>query len=678
MDPPASARPAAIWLRLAAPMVVGLGVLLTFVPAMEAQFVNWDDNYVIMQNPAYRGFSREHLRWMFTSLEFGHYQPLTWLSYALDDYLYRNNVWPLETFGYHATSVLLHAISAVLFYFVARTLLAAAFRQPEARTSAPFVCGGLIAAVLFSVHPLRAESVAWVSERRDVLAMVFYLATVAVYLGHARSGRRIWFALALVAYGLSLLAKASGVVLPLVLLVLDVYPLRRWPRRGAPEGLSEVDGSPLSAASRPLGARGGWRLLAGKAPFALMAAAAAVAALAAQRETGALHTLAEHDLVARLSQSCYGLMFYLGKTVAPWNLSPIYQMPPRHELVSAFLPRSAALVGVLTAAAVWARRRQPFWLAAWGIYVLTLLPVLGIAQSGPQWVADRYSYFSCLPWAVLAAAGPVWVYRRRLVSGVSRLWKPLTTMGMAALAAVLVRATFAQADVWQWSISLWAHAVEVSPNSSIAYANYADAIAEAAIAMGDRDRVRYSTFYYKKALELDPQDVIARSHRARVLALLGEDVDAELDYRRALTINPARDGLHLEFARFLMQRDRTMEAVYVLKEGARFHPGNIPMIFYLAEILATHPDDSVRSGAEAVRYATHVNNARRGLDAAAWAVLAAAYRESGRRDDAATAAGRGREVAARNADDRAVEHFDQFLQRLAEAPPVVERAESSP
>src|SRR5213594_3953589 len=203
------------WVRWLAPLLVALFTLAAFLPALQNQFVNWDDKDNFLDNPHYRGLGWTHLRWMWTT-HLGHYIPLTWMTLGLD-YL----IWGMNPTGYHLTNLLLHAANAVLVY----RLIVALVPGVGARAA-------LVGALGFAIHPLRVESVAWATERRDVLSGLFYLATVLGYLRFAeaqREGRpwRGWLAASVGCFLLSLLAKAWGITLPLVLLALDVYPLRR-------------------------------------------------------------------------------------------------------------------------------------------------------------------------------------------------------------------------------------------------------------------------------------------------------------------------------------------------------------------------------------------------------------------------------------------------------------------
>src|SRR6266566_1563356 len=348
---------AAAWM---VPAGIALVVIACFLPTLRNDFVLWDDDLNFTDNPSYRGLSWRQLRWMFTTVHGGHYQPLSWVTLGLD-----YTLWGMNPAGYHLTSVLLHAANAVLFYHVVLALLR------RAAVSGPALVlegAAAVGALFFAIHPLRVESVAWASERRDVLA---YL-RMAEEEGSGRARR--WYLVSLACFVLSLLSQAWGITLPVVLLALDVFPLRRAPR------------------------------LLEKAPYAALALGAAALAFVAQQHQPAMRTLAQHGALQRTAQAAYGLSFYLWKTVAPWRLSPAYLLEGRLDPAAPRYLLSFVAVAGITALLVFARRRWPSGLVAWACYAAIVSPVLGFVQTGPQIAADRYTYLACLPWAVLVAA----------------------------------------------------------------------------------------------------------------------------------------------------------------------------------------------------------------------------------------------------------------------------------
>src|SRR5881628_2746704 len=414
------------------PLVIAFSTFAAFLPALQNQFVSWDDAENFLDNPHYRGLGWTHLRWMWTT-HLGHYIPLTWMTLGLD-YL----LWGMNPVGYHLTNLLLHAANAVVFFFVVRRLLARVLPSPSEHGYALAVSSG-VAALVFAIHPLRVESVAWVTERRDVLSGLFYLVTILLYLRVCERGARGrgWYWLSVAVFVCALLSKSMVVNLHFVLLILDVYPLRRL-------------GGALGWWSEP--AR---RIYGEKIPFVLLAAAASAIAVMAQSSVHAAASLAQLSVPGRLAVAAYGLSFYLWNTVAPVNLSPLYELrPPVNPGTMPFI-LSYGLVLAITAIILALRRRVPGLPAVWLAYVVVLLPVLGIVQSGPQIAADRYTYLAGLGWAILAGAGLLSCWR---TSRTSKTGIP-TTLPIAGVATCLVvglgALTWNQVQVWHDSTRLW-------------------------------------------------------------------------------------------------------------------------------------------------------------------------------------------------------------------------------
>jgi tetratricopeptide (TPR) repeat protein len=427
------------WTRIALAAALVLLVFAAFSPALRADFVDWDDERNFVNNHAYRGLSPEHLAWMATTRHMGHYQPLSWLTLGIDHAL-----WGMDARGYHFTSLLLHALAAVVFCSVARRLLALGTRG-AAPHGLPLDLAATFAACLFAVHPLRCESVAWVTERRDVLSGLLLLLTLRWYLVRAAAegaAARRGYGLPLAFYGASLLAKAAGMVLPAVLLLLDRWPLERF-RREAPR-----------------------KLLLEKLPFlGLALASATLAVWAARFESATFSALADHGIAPRSVQAGYALTFYAARTIWPADLVPIRELPaPFRPSEPRWIgPALAAWVGTLLL--FLARRRSPAAWTAWLGYALLLAPFSGLAQAGPQLVADRYSYLACMPFAVLAAGGLlVWT------AGRPARRVPALQLG-AGLVLCLSIATWRQTWIWQDGETLWSATLERDPDNATAHQN---------------------------------------------------------------------------------------------------------------------------------------------------------------------------------------------------------------
>src|SRR5947199_7910091 len=344
--------PAKGWGSWLVPALIALVTFAAFLPALHNQFVNWDDDKNFLENPHYRGLGWTQLSWMWTT-HMGHYVALTRMTFGLD-YL----LWGMNPFAYHLTNLLLHAANAVVFFFITRRLLTRALPSPS-DGGHTLAVSAAFAGLVFAIHPLRVESVAWATERRDVLSGLFYLSAVLAYLRACdREERgRGWYWGAVALFAGALLSKSMAVNLPVVLMILDVYPLRRL-------------GGSIGWRSKP--AR---RIYVEKIPFVLLAAAASAIAVMAQSSVHAVASLAQLSVPGRVAISTYGLSFYLWKMVVPVNLSPVYELrPPVNPWATPFLLTYGAVLA-LTAIALALRRRVPGPPSPCVAYHLALLPV---------------------------------------------------------------------------------------------------------------------------------------------------------------------------------------------------------------------------------------------------------------------------------------------------------------
>ena len=511
-----------IWpLRWLMPVSVVALTVIFFLPVLHNGFVDWDDGKNLLENPFYRGLDWPQLSWMFNTFYMGHYQPLTWISLGLD-YL----LWGMNPVGYHLTSLFLHAVNALFFYLIALRLLSLVFPGAESNREFELRVAALFAALLFAIHPLRVESVAWVTERRDVLSGFFFLSSLLCYLKGAAAAkrnalRRLWMTAAVFVYVLSLLSKAAGVALPIVLLALDVYPLRR---------LGSETGGWFGPAVRKVW----WE----KIPFLLLAVVFGFIAFAAQREAQALLPLETYGVAARLGQALFGIAFYLWKTMLPVNLSPIYGLPGQLR-PSAWMPFvvSGIVVLAITIALVIVRRGWPALLAVWICYLALLAPVLGFFQAGPQIAADRYTYLSCLGWAALVG-GALFYFWQRWSRGreSGQIFVPPVLLA-GAIVIALGTLTWLQARVWHDSESLWRHAVSAYPDGPRAHNNLGNALVHGG-------KMAEAITHYKEAVRIDPDYKEAHHNLGLTLAERGKAAESIDEYREALRIDPRYKDAH--------------------------------------------------------------------------------------------------------------------------------------
>jgi tetratricopeptide (TPR) repeat protein len=522
------------------PFAVALPALLVFLPALRNDFINLDDPANFLLNLNYRGLGWTQLKWMWTTDVLGHYIPVTWMTLGLD-----YSIWGMDPLGYHLTNILWHTANAVVFYFLALALFRRAIPESSAETRARIPLAACFAALLFALHPLRVESVAWVTERRDVVSGLFYLLAILAYVRGfeppERPIRRWNYWACLACFALAALSKEITITLPVVLLILDVYPLRR------------------------LGGALGWRMGAPvrriwleKLPFLAISVAGAMRALYAAPPQNPYAALAGLDWWSRAAAAIYSLAFYIWKTLAPIALSPFYPLTP-HKIDpwAAPLELSASVVFSTTLASILLRRRFPALLAVWLAYLITLSPVLGIVDNGPQIVADRYSYLACLGWAILA--GAALLYWR---TG-GRAWPIPAAAALVILTLAVL--TWRQVPIWRDSETLWTHALAVEP-SFVAYENMGGLLM-------DRGDYLWAADYFRQAIAMKPAAASAHLGLGGAFLGLGQTGEAVREFEIVLRIGQSRDLAENGLASALALRGQLDEAIDHYREALKINPG---------------------------------------------------------------------------------------------------------
>lgn len=499
-------------MRRLAPLLVGLLAFVAFLPALHGQFLAWDDDVNLVTNEHYRGLGWPQVRWAFSNVRMGHYIPITWLSFSAN-----YAAGGMDPRGYHLVSQLVHAANAIAFYFVARRLLAAARDggRQAGRADPAVIWGGATAALVFAVHPLRVESVAWVTERRDVLSGFFFLTAVLAYLRAVEARDRPappWIAGSLALFAAGLLSKASIMALPAALVLLDVYPLRR----GAFT----------------------WRhLVVEKAGHWIVGGAGALGALVALEVSGLrITSYGVYGPAARIAMVAYSFWFYPAAWAWPVHLSPLYELPASVDpLAWRFLGPAVGVVA-LTVALWLLRRRWPAGLAAWVYSGLMILPVSGVVHSGFQLAHDRYSYLSGLGFALLGGGAVAWLLDAARARRVGRPVVAAAT-GVAVLALIaLGTGAWQQSRIWANSETLWRWGVEVDPRCAVCANNLA---------------------------------TVLLNRPARTPAEL---IEAEGLARRAVAVNPAYDSAYTTLGTILVARQDARGAEQVFREAMRLAP----------------------------------------------------------------------------------------------------------
>ena len=548
---------------------VALLTFIVYLPALRNEFVYWDDNLYIFENPPIRSLDASFFRWAFLDFHASNWHPLTWISHAVDYAL-----WGLNPLGHHLTSILLHAINTALVVLLALKLRETARIRSAPNTLPSFLNDRtvLIAAgttgLLFGLHPVHVESVAWVAERKDLLCALFFLLSIMAYVYYAVSqqsavygpqsegegtdevgGKNFFtnkqYLLSFVLFVFALMSKPMAVTLPVVLLILDWYPVKRI-----------------------RSFKTFWTATIEKTPFIVLSVVSSLLTILAQKAGGSLSSIDKIPLSIRVPVAAKSLMAYLGKMLMPQDLIPFYPYPKDASLFSFEYGTSIIMVIGITTACVMLAKKQKVWLSVWGYYVITLIPVLGIIQVGGQSMADRYTYLPSLgPFLIVGLCTAGIAEKVNDVKSKNLLRKVFSFAAGLLLITYLTYLTVEQTAVWRNSIGLWTYVIEKEPGRvPLAYNNrglvyyktgqfdkaaadfqeavtlrpsYLDAYSNLGMAYYQIGRMDRAIENFDKAISLEPAYYKAYNNRAMTLGKMGRLDDAIADYRRAIALNPS-------------------------------------------------------------------------------------------------------------------------------------------
>ena len=584
------------WFGLGICLFLAAATWLVFGQTRAFQFINFDDNeYVFKNAQVARGLTMEGIVWAFTHVYAANWHPLTWLSHMVDAQLYG-----LNPGGHHLTNVFLHAATAVLLFLVLRNMTGALWRSA-------FV------AIVFAIHPLRVESVAWVAERKDVLSGLFFVLTMGAYVRYVRQPSATRYGVVMLLFALGLMSKPMLVTLPVVLLALDYWPLNRL----VPTG----DGNRNLPNPR--------KLIFEKLPLLALAAASSLATLFAQKV--ALQPLATVSLMVRVGNALISCVVYLYQTFWPSCLAPLYPFAIDQVRPGKVLLALVVLAGL--SMAVFHFRRRRYLVTGWLWYLIMLAPVIGILQVGSQAHADRYTYlphiglYMLLTWA---AADLIERWRH------SRL-----ALGTLAIGVVMVLTLGArtQASYWQNSETLWRRALACTTRNSGAEQNLGQAVHE-------KGNAEEAIEHFQNALRIDPSQASVHSALGVALLEMGQAQQSLAYLERALEIDPNDADAHYNYGNTLLQLGRAREAVAQYRRALELNRDDVEAQNNLAWVLATCPDAAVRNGLQAVAIAERADSLTMRKSPVISATLAAAYAEAGRFADAVNAAERAFQLAS--------------------------------
>jgi len=494
------------------------------------QFINYDDNVYVTDNPPVQGgLTRTGLVWAFTTLHTGMWIPLTWLSFMVDSQLFG-----LHPGGYFLTNLLFHLANVLLLFgWLLRT------------TRAPG--RSFLVAALFALHPLHVESVAWATERKDVLSTCFWLLTMWAYVRYAERPRLGRYALILVCFSLGLMAKPMLVTLPFVLLLLDYWPLGRLSFNG-----------PAAAAASPKPDPGVTlkRLLWEKSPLLAIAALSSVVTFYAQKQ--GMFPLQVLPIPDRLANALVAYVGYLGQMFWPARLAVLYPLPG-HHLPIWQAPAAGLALAVLSLLALRQARRHPYLLVGWLWFLGTLLPVIGLVQVGAQAMADRYTYVPCIGLFIVVVWG---------MADLAARWRAprfLLPVGAAVVLSALMICTWVQVGYWRDSISLYEHTLQVTRGNPIIRNNLGIALAE----QGKTDQ---AIAHYDEALRLKPDYAEAHNNLGIALDAQGETDQAIAQYGEALRLKPDYADAHNSLGLALAAQGKMDQAIAHYDEALRLKP----------------------------------------------------------------------------------------------------------
>ena len=554
--------------KLLVSLVLCVLASLAWWPVTRCGFVSLDDSVYVTENvPVRAGLTLGGVAWAFGTTQSANWHPLTWLSHMLDAQLY-----DLRPTGHHLTNLLLHLASTLLLFLFLNQMTGAIWRSA-------LVSG------LFALHPLHVESVAWISERKDVLSAFFLMLTLWAYGGYATvqslkskvqsqeppSGytqhaarftfhvsrftphASSFYLLSLLFFALGLMSKPMLVTLPFVLLLLDYWPLGRM--QNAESRITFHASRFTHHVSRTCLLR----LFAEKVPFFALALAAGLLTVRAQHIGGAITSLEQLPLGSRLANVPVACLAYLGKTFWPANLCVFYP----YVAVPAWQVVTSVLVLVfLTVACLWQARSRPGLVVGWFWFCVMLLPVIGLVQVGWQALADRYTYLPLIGLFIMLAWGVADLGRRSII------WRVGATLGATVLLGGCLAATRLQLRHWQDSVTLFNHALEVTTGNWLAHNNLGTALA-------DQGEVDEGGEHFRAALQINPGYDDARSNFSRYLAERGKRDEAKAQLEALLRGSPNHARAHRNLGYVLLAEGNMAEGVAQYALARQLRPDDV-------------------------------------------------------------------------------------------------------
>jgi tetratricopeptide (TPR) repeat protein len=519
-------------------VLLALAVFAVFGQTLGYEFVNFDDGLYVYQNAVVmKGLTFQGVSYVFTHQMCDFYHPLTMMSLMLD-----NQVYGLHPIGYHLTNVLLHATTTVLLFLVLRQMMGARTDKSAgtARTQAGALWPSAFVAAVFAIHPLRAESVAWVTERKDVLSGLFFVLTLGAYVRYSRTSfSLVRYLTVIFLFALGLLSKPSLVTLPFLLLLLDYWPLGRM--------------QPAASRSR---FKVLFRPIIEKIPLFALSAASSVATILTQQHL--LATVGELPLLSRMGYAVVSYVVYLGQMFYPGNLAVLYPFTQKSLLLPEVV-LALTLVACISAGVLALQRRCPYLVVGWLWYLGMLVPMIGLVHVGTVARADRFTYLAqigvCImvAWAAWDLSVP-WRYGRRILG-----------VGALSVIVTLMSCAWKQTSYWRNSESLWTHTLACTVNNAAAYNGLGYAILQ-------KGSVDEAIIYFQKALQINPNYAEAQLNLGIALLQKGSVDEAIAHFQKVLQIDPNFAEGHLNLGYALLEMGRVDEAIAQFQKALQIRP----------------------------------------------------------------------------------------------------------
>ncbi len=533
-------------------------VVLTIIgysDALRNGFTNYDDDVYVTDNAVVRrGLTPEGAEWALTTRKGSNWHPVTWFSHMTDV-----SVGGMNPALHHATSAFIHCINVLLLFFIFHRMTGAVWRSM-------FVAG------VFSLHPLHVESVAWIAERKDVLSAFFGLVAILAYLRYVQrpSSRRMIVVAGFMLMGL--LSKPTMVMLPIMLLLIDYWPLGRWNPPGSKSGLlyqegKQSFGGPSSSSLS---------LFKEKIPLFVLSAASGVVTLIVQQRGGSMRFAETIPFAVRIANALISYVRYIAKTFWPADLTVFYPYPPDGYPVAAILGAAAVLL-MATYLVYRLRRSNPYLLTGWLWFLCMLVPVAGFIQVGWQSMADRYMYVPLIGLSVMVAWGTPALFKTTYpYSAVPAILASIVMAGMMLVTKEQIR-------YWQNSETLFTHAVDVTSGNWIAYTNLG-------VEAQERGDTLEAFRYYREALRIRPDDVITNRNLGILFQGMGKTDSAMARYQEAIRQNPHYPMVQYDYAYLIMRTGNLSEAAVHFRKAIEDNPYDIRPRYLLGKILVEQSD----------------------------------------------------------------------------------------